>query len=69
MSQRRLLPPSSLIVLVMEAINMSETSDNFCPNTRRNNPENSHLLLKMSLGTVEDHGKHVQIAGIETEMG
>jgi hypothetical protein len=30
---------------MMEAARTSETSVNFCQNTRRNNPEDSHLYI------------------------
>jgi hypothetical protein len=33
------------IATMMEAASTSETSVNFCQNTRRNNPEDTHLLL------------------------
>jgi hypothetical protein len=36
----------SFIALMMEAANTSETSANFYQTTRRNNPEDSHLLIK-----------------------
>jgi hypothetical protein len=38
-----LLPPSSLIALMMEAARTSETLVNFHQTTRRYNPEDSHL--------------------------
>jgi hypothetical protein len=41
--QMCLLPPSSLITLMMEAASTSETSVNFYLTTWRNNPEDSHL--------------------------
>jgi hypothetical protein len=41
--QRRLLPPSPPIALMMEAASTSETSVNFYQTTRRYNPEDSHL--------------------------
>jgi hypothetical protein len=40
-----LLPPSSLIALMKEAASTSETSVNFYQ-TRRNIPEESHLLTR-----------------------
>jgi hypothetical protein len=41
--RRCLLPPSSGIVLMMEAASTSETSVNLYRTTQRNNPEDSHL--------------------------
>jgi hypothetical protein len=35
-----------LIALMMEAASISETSVNFYQTTRRNNPEDSHLLAR-----------------------
>jgi hypothetical protein len=43
MFQRYLLPPSSLIVLMMEAASTSEMVVNFYETTQRYNPEDSHL--------------------------
>jgi hypothetical protein len=35
--------PTSIFALMMEAVNISETSVNFYQTVRRNNPEDGHL--------------------------
>jgi hypothetical protein len=44
----RVRAASILIALIMEAESTSETSINFYQNTRRNNPEDSHLHARRS---------------------
>jgi hypothetical protein len=41
---------ASIIAMLVEAINTSETSVNFYQTTRRNNAEDSHLQVREKLG-------------------
>jgi hypothetical protein len=45
---------ASIVTLMMEAASTSETSVNFYQTTRRNIPEDSHLLLLMTFKLTDD---------------